>query len=466
MSPVLAAIGVYLAIQFAIGFWVSRSIRTEDDYLLAGRKLGYPLAIFSIFATWFGAETIVGSGSRAYREGVSLASSEPFAYALCLILMGLVFAVPLWHRRLTTLADLFRTRYSVTVERLAAITLIPSSVLWAAAQVRAFGSVLATSSPLETEAAVAVAAAVVIAYTVFGGLMADAMTDVVQGVILILGLVVLGAVVLDDVGGIRGAAAAIAAGGRIKLGSLPDGPLLATLERWAIPVCGSVVATELVARIIATPTPTVARRSALIAGVMYLMVGLIPVFIGVVGLTPSSPLSDPEQLIPALALDLLPTALYAAFVGAFISGILSTVDSTLLVPAALLSHNLVMPLLRSQDERLKVRLARAGVVTFGVLAFFLARHAKGVFALVEQASAFGSAGSLVVVSFGLFTRWGGARTAAATLVAGVAVYVLGVAAAWSYPFLVSLAASLGTYGLGAILEKPGATELGGRIGGD
>jgi Na+/proline symporter len=57
MTPMLAAILAYLAIQFGIGIWASRRVRTEDDYLIAGRRLGYPLAIFTIFATWFGAET-------------------------------------------------------------------------------------------------------------------------------------------------------------------------------------------------------------------------------------------------------------------------------------------------------------------------------------------------------------------------------------------------------------------------
>ena len=80
-----------------------------------------PLATFSIFATWFGAETIVGSAGRAYRDGVSLGSAEPFGYALCLVLMGAVFAVPLWRQKLTTLADLYRRRYSVGAERLASL---------------------------------------------------------------------------------------------------------------------------------------------------------------------------------------------------------------------------------------------------------------------------------------------------------------------------------------------------------
>ena len=82
----------YLALQLGIGIWISRRIKSESDYLLAGRSLGYTLATFSIFATWFGAETMVGSAGNAYRDGVSLGNAEPFGYGLCLILAGFVFA--------------------------------------------------------------------------------------------------------------------------------------------------------------------------------------------------------------------------------------------------------------------------------------------------------------------------------------------------------------------------------------
>ncbi|MGH7469915.1 MAG: sodium:solute symporter family transporter, partial [Longimicrobiales bacterium] len=146
MNATLLALLAYLLLQFGIGAWVSRRIQTEADYLVAGRKLGYWLMTFSIFATWFGAETLIGSAGQVYQEGVSITSAEPFGYGLCLILMGLIFAVPLWRRKLTTLADLFRERFSPRVERLAALILIPGSILWAAAQIRAFGSVLSSAS--------------------------------------------------------------------------------------------------------------------------------------------------------------------------------------------------------------------------------------------------------------------------------------------------------------------------------
>lgn len=451
MTPTLVAIVGYLSIQFAIGIWVSRRIKTEDDYLVAGRKLGYPLAIFSIFATWFGAETIVGAAGRSADEGLSLASAEPFGYGLCLVAMGLIFAVPLWRRRLTTLADLFRQRYSSTVERTAAVILIPSSILWAAAQVRAFGHVLSSSSTLEVEAAIAFAAFVTIAYTIFGGLLVDAITDVIQGVMLVVGLVVIAVAAVSYLGGPLAAIDAARTANRALLASAPDTGLWAGLEAWAIPVCGSVVATELVARVIAARSPAVARRSAVTAGILYVSVGVIPVFLGLTGAGVAVEVADPEQMIPAIAERLLPTVLYAVFAGGLISAILSTVDSTLLVASGLLSHNVVVPLLRAPDERTKVRVARAGVLGFGILAYVLAVRAEGVFALVEQASAFGSAGSLVVVVFALFTRWGGAKTALATLLTGMSSYLVGLMTGTPYPFLLSLAAALGTYLLGCAI---------------
>lgn len=450
MSPLLAII-VYMVLQFGIGIWVSRRIRTESDYILAGRQLGYGLATFSIFATWFGAETIVGSAGRAYRDGISLGSAEPFGYALCLVLMGAIFAVPLWRLKLTTLADLYRQRFSVSAERLAAIILIPSSVLWAAAQIRAFGYVITTSSDITAEVAIGIAAGFTILYSTFGGMLADAITDLVQGVIVAIGLVVVFVAVLPHVGGFAEVQRVMADDARVHL--VPAGEsTLSLLERWAIPVAGSVIATELVGRALAARSPAVARNSFFLGAGLYLSVGIIPLIIGVLGPTLVPQIADPEQLIPHIARTVLPGVLYAVFAGALISAILSTVDSTLLVSSALLSHNLVVPVFRVTSERRKVLLARAAVVLLGIIAWALATRARGVFALVEEASAFGSAGTLVTACFGLFTNWGGARTAIATLLAGIGVYIAAGAAGAEAPFLLSLAASLVVYAVGAVLE--------------
>lgn len=462
MNATLLGILAYIAAQFAIGIYVSRRIRTEADYLVAGRSLGYGLGTLTIFATWFGAETCIGAAGAIYAYGLSGGISDPFAYGICLILMGLVFAVPLWRRRLTTLGDLFRQRFGPGTERLAVVLMIPTSLLWAAAQIRAFGQVITASTGLAIAGTVTLAAAVVLAYTVFGGMLADAWTDMVQGTVLIVGLVVLMAVVLADVG----------VGALWELepfrGAEPGASLsvLALAEEWAIPLCGSVLAAELVSRVIATRSPRVARRSALAGGGLYLLIGMIPVTLGLLGFQLLPGLQDPEQVLPLIAQRYLPPALYVLFAGALVSAILSTVDSALLVAGSLLSHNLIVPAIPDISERSRVRVARGGVALFGVLAYLLALHAETIYGLVEEASAFGSAGIFVVIVFGLFTRYGSAVAAVATLVTGMAAWVVGAyLLELETPYLVSLAASLGVYlAVAAVDRRPAGVRAAVTVG--
>ena len=458
MTAPLVALFAFLAIQLAIGAYVSRRIASEADYLIAGRRLGYTLATFSIFATWFGAETIIGSAGEVYEGGLSLASAEPVGYGLCLILMGAFIARPLWKRGLTTLADLYRQRFGTGVERLAAVILIPSSVLWAAAQIRAFGQVLATAGLLSANVAILIAALFVVAYTAFGGLLADAVTDVLQGVLLIVALLAMLLAVVLAVGGPSEAFTILSASDRINFAPAAAGPWFEVLEAWAIPVCGSLMATEVIGRVIAARSGDVAQRSTLGAGALYIAVGSIPVLIAVIGGSVVAGLAHPEQLLPAIARDVLPTALFAVFAGALVSAILSTVDSTLLVSSGLLSHNLLVPYFRVTNERRKVLIARGGVLGFGLLATLLALSSSSVLGLVEQASAFGSAGVLVTALFALFSGLGSARTAAATLIGGLLVYIGASVAGLTTPFLASLAASLLIWGIGCAIELDSAAS--------
>ena len=200
MNATLVAIAVYVLAQLGIGWYISRRIKTEDDYLVAGRSLGYVVATFTIFATWFGAETCIGAAGEIYTNGLSGGSADPFGYALCLFVMGLFLAIPLWRMRLTTMGDLFRRRYGSAAERIAVLLMAPTSLLWAAAQIRAFGQVISASSGLAVDLTISLAALIVILYTMFGGLLADAWTDTIQGLALMAGLAVLFVLFIGDVG--------------------------------------------------------------------------------------------------------------------------------------------------------------------------------------------------------------------------------------------------------------------------
>ncbi len=454
MNWLLVALFGYVGLQLLVGLAVTSRVKSESDYLLAGRKLGPTLVVFSMFATWFGAESCIGAAGAVYEQGLSGARADPLGYAGCLFLLGAVFAVPLWRLKLTTLGDLFAWRYGPRVERLAVLLMVPTSILWAAAQIRAFGQVVATSSGLELQLAIALSAGVVILYTAVGGLLADAVTDVLQGGTLTAGLVIL--------------AITVFATGDASFASLAEtsrslAPFELTAlehaEAWAIPICGSVLAQEMVSRVIAARSPELARGAAFAAGGLYIGVGIIPVGLGLLGARLMPGLEDPEQILPRMALEHFPLWFYAIFAGALISAILSTVDSALLAAASLVSHNLIVPLHPNMADRTKLRFARAGVIVFGVLSWLLAVRAEGVYALIETAAAFASAGVLVCGTFGLFTRLGGARSASASLVVGAAVWSIGEWAELTRtPYLASLASAALAYLAVAAFEPKRSLE--------
>jgi Na+/proline symporter len=449
MNPLLLALVAYVLAQLGIGVVISRRIRNENDYLLAGRSLGPVLTTASIFATWFGAETCVGAAAEVYSGGLRLSLSDPFGYALCLLVFGVFLVVPLYKRGLTTLADLFRDRFSPGVERLVALLLIPSSLFWASAQIRAFGRVIAWGSTLSPDTGIAIAAATACLYTAFGGLLADAYADLIQGSVLIVCLLVLAGSVVIDTGGLSASFALVVAARE----SAAPTSLVHMLNGWAIPILGSLFAQELLSRAVGSTSARVARRAALTASVVYLLVGSIPLLLGAIA-RKSMSTSDPEAVLSALSLKHLGNLGYLILTGALVSAILSTVDSALLVAGSFVSHNLAPFVRPGIDDRDRLVVARASVVFFSLLAYLLARGEGTVHGLVSQASSVGSAGVCVTGLMALFTRFGGAASAYAALLAGVVTwllseYVLDTEAA----FLISLMSALVAY-TGVALATP------------
>ncbi len=452
-TPELIGIFLYLALQLAFGLMVSRSIKTQDDYLLAGRQVGPVLGLFSIFATWFGAETCIGAAGGVYEEGLQAVGIDPFGYGLCLLFMGLFLAIPLWKEKITTIADLFGRYYSPRVETFAVLLLWPTSILWAAAQMKAFGHVIATASPMSAEMGCVVALVMVLLYTVPGGMLADAWTDLLQGVLLIAGLLLLLFLAFQEAGSPAALFAKIPTD-KLHFFGGPDTPWWEIAELWAVPVLGSLMAQELVSRVIAMRTPEMAAKVTLGATGLYVAVGMIPVILGLVAAQMIPGLEDSEEALPTMARQMMPGLVYVAFAGALVSAILSTVDTALLVAGSLISHNLLNRFAPTKDEGRKVLIGRIAVALCGIAAFVLAITGESVYALVEEASGFGSSGILVCLLAALFLKRGGVYAAWGSLIAGLVSWIL-----FAYiheiptPYLVSIASALAGYIGGAFFDS-------------
>ncbi|WP_408096394.1 sodium:solute symporter family protein [Peredibacter sp. HCB2-198] len=425
MNWELLGISIYVVGMIGLGFYFSRRIKNQDDYFLGGRTLGPLLATFAIFATWFGAETCIGTAGAVYQNGLSSIHADPMGYTICLLVMGLFFAKVLWSKKITTIPDLFRNRYSPSIEKMAALILIPSSVIWAGAQVRALGQIIHATTDFGPVLAVTIAATVVIIYTMWGGMLADAYADLIQGFAIIVGLIFLLVSIIYDLGGIESALSTIATdrlsfsgGDMLHLG------LLGKLELWLVPIFGSIMTQELVSRVAASRSAEVARNSTLRAATIYFLVGSIPVIIGLIGVNYMPGLKDPETLMPVLAKAHLNYVFYIIFVGALISAILSTVDTTLLASSALMTQNLINPVFPKMSDRRKVLLARLATLLSGIVAYVIAFSSESITHLVETASSLGGPSIFVLTVIALWDKRGSTYNAMIAFVTSIIVWLL------------------------------------------
>jgi SSS family solute:Na+ symporter len=418
-------IGLYVLTMLLKGIWISRSIKTQDDYFLGGRTLGPYLATFSIFATWFGAETCIGTAGSVYSGGLSAIHADPLGYTLCLLVMAFFFAKVLWRKNITTIPDLFRKRFSGNTEKLAAVLMIPGSIIWAAAQIRALGQIVHANTSVGADLAITGAAIVVIAYTMLGGLLADAYNDLIQGIAVIIGVLVMLFAVVSDMGGISSAIAVIPIDKLSFSGGEGAGlGFMGNLELWMVPILGSLMAQELVSRVVASKSEKVAFNSTLRAASIYLMVGCVPVVIGLLGPHYLPNLQDPETLLPILAKSHLNYIFYIIFMGALVSAILSTVDTTLLSSSALVSHNLIYPTFKNLTQKQQVLVARLGTLASGILAYTIAYSSQSITGLVETASSLGGPSILIITMIALWVKKGNSKNAIFAMLMSMATWAI------------------------------------------
>lgn len=412
-------ISLYVLTQMGLGFYLSKFIQDEKDFFLGGRNIPTFAIAFSIFATWFGAETCIGSSGAVFTGGLSASKAEPFGYGLCLLLTALYIAPKIWNENYTTMGDFIKDKHGELAEKIFIWIVIPSSLFWAAAQIRAFGQVLTVTTEIDIFWGITISTGFVIVYTLFGGFLGDVVTDVLQGGILALSLLGIAFFALNS------NEMSIWAIDSTQLTLVqPEESWLERIDSWLIPILGSLVAQELIARVLSAKNKHQAVTASLGGTGLYLFFGSIPILIGLLGQQLSLEITDTEQFLPTIAHRLLPQWMYILFTGALISAILSTIDSILLAISALVSHNFLVPLLQITDNKRKVQLARLVVVCSGIIAYITALYGESVYEMVEMASSFGSTGILVVVVAGLVCTHSFPWLSIATMIGGVILSII------------------------------------------
>ncbi|MCE7068130.1 sodium:solute symporter family protein [Dyadobacter sp. CY326] len=449
------AILAYLLANLGIGLWASKRISTTQDFVLAGRRLPLVLAASATFATWFGSETIMGAPTEFVENGLLGVIEDPFGASLCLLLVGLFFARRFYKMNIITFCDFFRIRYGRNAELLSAILIIPSYFSWIAAQLLAMGIVLKVVLGWSLVTCIIGSSFVVILYTIWGGMWSISITDFMQTIMIIVGLLIVAAVLYEKVGGFTPLIKA-APPGFFKF--YPDFTFKASVEyfaAWITIGLGSIPQQDVFQRVMSAKSASVSVKATLLSSLMYLTVALLPLFIGLCGhhLYPESD-HDGQLIIPNMVLKHMSVPLQILFFGALVSAILSTTSSAIMAPAAVLGENIFKFFNPKMSDQQLLKIIRLGIVVITIVCIFMALRSDSIFDLVAESSAFSLVSLFIPLAAGLYWKATNELGCMLSMISGLIAWLGCAYIATEYPPLIyGLLASLTGMIIGILWEK-------------
>lgn len=386
---------IYMLGMVMIGWYAGRKVKDDEDYVVAGRNMPAFLVTATLFATFWGGGTVLGASGAAFNDGLLGTIYDPFAAGLALVLIGLFFTRIFRRMEINSLDTYYYLRYGKTMNVIASILMIPTYIFWSAVQVMAIGKIFSSILGLPYITTAVIGGIVVIVYTVMGGMLAIAWTDFMQGILIVLGLIIMVPLALKHVGGYHTVMSNVP---RDFLSFFPENNLSSWLwyiAAWAGMALGNIPAPDIAQRSFIAKDEETARKSAIGAGMMYWIFGLIPIFLGFVGITMvkqgtiSADMiqSDSELLIPLIAKVVFSPIPAAIFLGSLLSAVMSSADSSLFASSVILSNLVKLVLDRfSAGDVLKGKkgllLIRLCIVLVGSLAILVGIIAQSLYDLM------------------------------------------------------------------------------------
>lgn len=435
----LLSIIAYLALTILVGVWASRRVKTSDDYMLAGRSLPLLLSSSAMFATWFGSETVFGASSEFLKGGLYAVIEDPFGASLCLVLFGMFYVRRLYNLNLLTLGDFFRIKYGKTTELVASVFLAPPYVGYIAAQLVAMGLILNVVTGMAVWQGVVISAVVVTIYTYIGGMWAITITDFIQTIIIIAGLLILAVILAVKAGGVSTVIDAMPRENFRFVPAFDVREIAAYIAAWSVLGLGSIPSQDVFQRSMSSNSARTAVRSCYLAAFLYLTIAMLPLFISLCTrhLYPHQINGDTQLALPNMVLTHTALPVQILFFGSLLSAIMSTTSSAILAPAAIFSENVVKPLARHRySDRQLLIVTRLSVLIFSILATIMACMRSNIYELVGESSILSLVSLFAPLTFGLYWKRTSRGGALAGMVLGMLTWIIFEFCEASWPSLI------------------------------
>ena len=426
-----AIIVAYALLSIGIGVWLGRKNQTSDDYFLAGRNMRWPVIGGSLFASNISTTTMVGLAGAAYTFGIVVYNYEWMA-AVVLVFFAFFFLRVVLRSRVYTMPEFLEKRFGGAARTYFAIlTLFLNIVVDTAGGLFAgaliFELIFPAAELWQIVAILAVAAGI---YTIVGGLSAVMITDVLQGIILIIASILITVFALQEAGGWSHVISTVAADAPEKLSLIR--PLDDAFMPWptlilGVPLLGFYFWCTnqfMIQRVLAAKNENEGRWGVLFAGFLKIPTLFIMVIPGTAAILLYPDLASGDRVFANLMFDLLPAGILGLALAGFVAALMSQIDSTLNSASTLVTMDFIRRYRPGLNEAQLMRIGQMATFIFMLLAVLWAPQIdrfESIFKYLQDVLAFAVGPVIALFVWGVFWPRANAAGANAAIIVGVAV---------------------------------------------
>lgn len=375
---ILLIVFIYLGFMLFIGWYASKKIKNNEDFLVAGRRLGPIMMAGTLAATEIGGGSSLGVVEKAYGNWGMSASWYVIAMAITFVILAF-FSGKLRNALVKTVPEYFRRRYGEAPGILTAIIMILPLVGLTAIQFTASAVVLSVMTGLSFKISVIIVSVVVTVYSVLGGLWSVTLTDFVQMFLIVIGMLIAIPFALNAAGGWGEVVRAVPAEKMTLTGGIGIGTIISLIIMYT---ASFAVGQEAVQRYYAAKDKKAAIQGSLLAGGVNLVFAFIPVVLGLAafamvqnGIIDGTAImtNGARYVLPTLAMQTMPPILVGLLFAGLISATMSSADSDLLGAGSIFANDIYKVYInKNADDKKVLRVARMAMVFVGLVSLGVA----------------------------------------------------------------------------------------------
>ncbi|AMA72402.1 MULTISPECIES: sodium:solute symporter [Aneurinibacillus] len=420
----VSVIVLYLLIIALVGVLGARRAKTSEDYIVAGRNLNFSMYFGCIAALTLGGAATIGTAKLGYQSGISgiwFVTSQ----GIGLILLSIFLAKKIFNLRVLTISEMLEKRFSVEARLISSLVAATYTTMLTVTQIIGIGSVLKVWLGWNFTLSIVVAGGIVLLYTVLGGMWSVTMTDIVQFIVMSIGIfVIMLPMSLSKVGGLAGLQEKLPST-YFDLSVMGGTDVFKSLLLYAL---GIVVGQDVWQRVFTARSLKTSRYGMIAAGGYSFLYAITVALIGMCAFVALPGLQDPQNAFASMAIHTLPAGVLGVVLAGVLSALMSTASGTLIASSTLLVNDIIGRFfLRQMNEKKFLVVSRITTLSVGIFAMICALWIQDILVALDIAFAVLSGALFFPIILGFFWKRVSARAVFYSIMASSVVILVSLA---------------------------------------